>query len=260
MTTPPVTGCLSVEDVAVVFGGVVALDGVSMRVQRGEICGLIGPNGAGKTTLFNCISRFIQPLRGAIFWGGIDLLQRRSHEMVEVDIARTFQNLGLVPELTVLQNISLGGYPRFGTGFARAAAGKLLGRGRAAKATIEEHSSRLAEQLALTSVVNTPCSELPFGTLKRVELARALLTEPDLLLLDEPANGLTHGEVAELSSLLGDIRESHGLTMLLVEHHMGLVMGLCDHVVVFDSGRVIADGTPTDVRSNRAVIAAYLGA
>lgn len=259
--TPTVAGGtgLMVDGVSVDFGGVAALRDVAFSVQPGQICGLIGPNGAGKTTFFNCVSRFVEPRHGSISWNGADLLSLSSHQVVQTGVVRTFQNLGLVPELTVLQNVQLGAFPRADAGFLRGAAGRLLPAVRTAEARVRAESSELLEQLDLVEVATTACADLPFGTLKRVELARALMTRPSLLLLDEPASGLTHGEVAELSALLAVIRERADLTLVLVEHHMGLVMGLCDTVVVFDSGQVIAAGLPSEVRENPAVISAYLG-
>lgn len=246
---------LEVSDVVLRFGGITALDGVSFRVGDDEICGLIGPNGAGKTSLFNCISRIYKPHAGTIEFDGMSLLHKRRFSIVRNGVARTFQNLALWSDLTVFENAVLGAHGRAVPQLIPT----MLGAGRRTTRRIESEAWLLLERLDLIEVANAKATGLPFGTLKRVELARAIMSRPRLLLLDEPAGGLTHGEVAELGALISGLREEHGFSVLVVEHHMGLVMSLCDHVVAMDFGRVLADGTASEVQRDPAVVAAYLG-
>lgn len=249
---------LEVTDVGVRFGGVVALDSLSFSIDEGQICALIGPNGAGKTTLFNVVSRIYDPTSGAVRFDGHDLLALAPHRIAELGVGRTFQNLALVPGLSVLDNVMVGGHARSRGGFWAAAL--RLPPARSQERELRSGAMAALERLDLVHLAARPCAGLPYGTLKRIELARALLGQPRLLMLDEPASGLTHGEVDELGELIRRIRDEFELTVLLVEHHMSMVMSISDKVVVMDLGCKIAEGPPSEIRDDPRVIAAYLGA
>ncbi len=248
---------LQFRGVSLVFGGVTALNQVSFEVNEQQICGLIGPNGAGKTTIFNCISRFYDPIVGSIHFKGQNILELPAHRMALLGIGRTFLNVALFPSLSVTDNILTGAHSLL---LGRFVADALrLPVVRSDDAQVSRVAGELVEMLDLASVRHARVSELPFGTRKRVELARALAGRPKLLLLDEPAGGLNHDEVDRLRSLILMLRNSFHITILLVEHHMNLVMRVSDRVIALDFGQTIADGTPAEVQANAEVIRAYLG-
>ncbi len=233
---------LSVEDVRVEFGGIVALADLTFTIEEGQICALIGPNGAGKTTLFNCLSRLYEPSGGRITFAGTSTLGLAPYRIAQLGMARTFQNLALFPALTVEENVMVGAHSRGGRSNSR-----------------RKEAREILERLSLGNLAGRQATGLPYGTLKRIEIARALAARPRLLCLDEPAAGLTHSEVDELADLVREVRDEFDLTVLLVEHHMAMVMAISEKIVVLDFGSKIAEGIPEEIRNNPQVIEAYLG-
>jgi branched-chain amino acid transport system ATP-binding protein len=253
----PTAALLQVSGVSAHFGGVQALNDVSLSVAPEEILALIGPNGAGKTTLFNCISRLYNVTHGTIRFGDIDITRLPRHSIIGLGIARTFQNLGLVPSLTVLDNVLLGAHHAVRPSFWRSLLPHSPERRADSKARVQ--ALEIIHWLGLTDALDRRIGELPFGTLKRVELARALVSEPKLLMLDEPASGLTHAEVDSLAEMIMKIRTRFRMAILLVEHHMQMVLNISDRIAVMQFGNNIAEGTSREIQNNPRVIEAYLG-
>jgi branched-chain amino acid transport system ATP-binding protein len=254
IAAPPL---LLVQDISVRFAGVKALTAISFQVQPGELFAVIGPNGAGKTSLFNVLSRVYTPVAGQVTFAGRDLLRLKTYQVARVGIARTFQNLGQFPNTTVLDYLLLGRHTRMRSGILLG--GIYLGMTRNEEKKNRAYCLHLLKLLGLEHLRNSPLRSLPYGLQKRADLARALALEPKLLLLDEPSAGMSVEETEDIASVILDVKEQLGVTHILVEHDMALVMGIADHVLVLDFGRVIAQGTPAQVQANPDVIKAYLG-
>jgi len=248
---------LTIRDVSIRFGGIKAVDELGLDIQEGEIFAIIGPNGAGKTTVFNIISGFYRPDTGAVVFDGIDLVQRKPHEIARLGVGRTFQNLELFSRMTVLENLLIARHLYVKTGLWREMA--MTRQVREEEATARRESMAILEYLHLESYADSPIAEFPFPVQKRIELGRALALKPRLLLLDEPAGGLSMSETQELSAVIDAIRKDFNVTVLLVEHDMSMVMQISNRIAVLDYGKKIAEGSPKEIQKNQRVIEAYLG-
>ncbi len=249
---------LIVEDITLSFGGISALSGITTGVKQGEIFAVIGPNGAGKTCLLNCINRFYQPQKGKIIFRGKEITQVKPHKIAELGIARTFQNVELFGHMTVLDNIKLGRHVHLKSGFL--SGGIYYGKTRREETALrKEIEETILDLLEIEPIRKQVVHTLPYGLQKRVELARALAMKPRLLLLDEPATGMNLEETEDMARFILDINEEWGVTIILIEHDMGMVMDICDRICVPDFGRKIAEGRPEEIRHNEQVIQAYLG-
>ena len=248
---------LEVRNTGIRFGGLVALDDVNIDVPEWEIVGLIGPNGAGKTTLFNCIMGLYQPNTGTVAYRGRNVSLLPTHRRVALGIGRTFQNIGLVRGLTVLENFMVAQHPRIGYG----AIGALIGvpRSFAEERKLKRNAMEVLDFIGLTHLAGSQLDGLPYGTLKLIEIGTVLATDPDLLLLDEPTSGMGPEEAHEFGDRLLELRKTLNLTVLMIEHHVPLVVGVCDYVYVLNFGQILTEGLPQKVKNHPEVIAAYLG-
>jgi branched-chain amino acid transport system ATP-binding protein len=248
---------LEVSDLSIRFGGLQALSDLSLEVNEFEIVGLIGPNGAGKTTAFNCITGFYKPDSGRVVYRGREVTRTPPHKKAAMGFGRTFQNVGMVKTSTVLENLKTAQHARVGYDVASGLVGS--SRVSAEERALEAKADAILELLGLSDIRNNRVGGLPYGTLKLLELGCALATEPDLLLLDEPSSGMGPEESHQLGERLLDLRKAFGLTMLLIEHHVPLVLSVCDHVYVLNFGRLLASGEPSVIQTHPEVVAAYLG-
>ncbi len=257
MSNQSTPALLSVRDITVRFGGIVALDSVSFDVPRNKVCGLIGPNGAGKTTLFNCLSRLYSYQSGDLQFDGQSITNTPVHDMPRIGVGRTFQNLAMFKTMTVRQNVMVGAHSCSNKGFISNML--QMPSSRAEEKQLTEDANALMDYLKLAEYADHTVGDLPFGIQKRVEFARALAAKPKMLLLDEPAAGLNHSELSDLATFIRSVRDDMGITVLLVEHHMNLVMAVSDWIVVLNFGKKIAEGTPEVIQQHPEVIRAYLG-
>lgn len=249
---------LIIEDITLTFGGINALSGVSAGVKKGEIFAIIGPNGAGKTCILNCINRFYHPEQGRILFEGREITQVKAHKIAKLGIARTFQNVELFGHMTVMDNIKLGRHVHLRSGFL--SGGIYYGKTRQEEMALrKEIEETIIDLLEIEAIRKRTVHTLPYGLQKRVELARALAMKPKLLLLDEPATGMNLEETEDIARFILDINEEWGVTIILIEHDMGMVMDISDRICVLDFGRKIAEGPPQEIRHNPQVIQAYLG-
>jgi branched-chain amino acid transport system ATP-binding protein len=248
---------LEVRNTGIRFGGLVALNDVNINVPEWEIVGLIGPNGAGKTTLFNCIMGLYQPNTGTVTYRGRDISLLPTHRRVALGVGRTFQNIGLVKGLTVLQNCLLAQHARIGYGPISALVGSPMSFGEERR--LKRNAMEVLDFLGLGGLAGSHLDGLPYGTLKLIEIATVLATDPDLLLLDEPSSGMGPDEAHELGERLIELRKNLNLTVLMIEHHVPLVVGVCDYVYCLNFGQILAEGQPEEVKNHPEVVAAYLG-
>ncbi len=254
--------CLQVENLSIQFGGIKAVDHLDFTINNGEIYGLIGPNGAGKTTVFNCITQFYKPNTGKVIFENlkgekIDLTKLKTHNVIKQGIVRTFQNVELIKELSVEENLLVGAHIYFEKGiFSHALR---LKSAREEELAFRKKAEKILDFLGLLHIKEQPASGQPYGVLKKIELGRTLMSEPKLIILDEPAAGLNENETLSLAKLLRSIREEYGCTILLIEHDMRLVMDICDRICAISFGKKLCEGTPKEIQQNKDVQEAYLG-